>query len=111
MRFGRTFREATLALCTAGFIAFLGFELVSTRVHVNDNSNSEESQITIGWRSAPPFLNTQGKNPALVGLGSFIVNAQSDCNGCHSSDPANEYLPTNNPYFLSPPNSGPRKYN
>ncbi len=109
MRFGRTFRAATLALCTGGFIAFVGVQLVSTRVHADDDRNSEESQITIGWRIAPPFLNTQGKNPALVGLGSYIVNAQADCNGCHGSDPANEYVFTKNPYFLS--SNEPAEYN
>ncbi len=107
MRFGKTFRAATLAVCAGGFIAFVGLQ--STRVHADDDSNSEESQIKIGWRIAPPFLNTQGKNPALIGLGSYIVNAQADCNGCHTSDPANEYVFTNNPYFLSP--NQPAEYN
>jgi hypothetical protein len=109
MRFGRTFRAATLALCTAGFIAFLGSQVVSTRAHADDNSDSEQSQIAIGWRIAPSFLNTQGKNPALFGLGSYIVNAHADCNGCHGSDPANEYLFANNPYFLG--STEPAQYN
>ncbi len=109
MRIGRTNRAATLALGTAGFIVFLGFQVVSTRVHAGDDSNSEESQITIGWRIAPSFLDTRGKNPALVGLGSYIINAQADCNGCHGSDPANEYLLTNNPYFLT--SNQPAEYN
>jgi hypothetical protein len=30
-------------------------------------------------------LNLKGKNPSLVGLGSYIVNAQADCNGCHGN--------------------------
>ena len=51
-------------------------------------------------------LNLVGKNPALVGLGSYIVNAQADCNGCHTLNPAVEYTPTGNPYLLSPPFSG-----
>jgi len=59
---------------------------------------------------APDFINMTGKDPKLVGLGSFIVNGQADCNGCHGSDPAHEYLPTNNPYFRKPNNS-PAKYN
>jgi hypothetical protein len=29
-------------------------------------------------------LNLRGKDPALVGLGSYLVNAAADCNGCHS---------------------------
>ena len=109
MRIGRTFRAATLALGTAGFITFLGLQLVSTRVRADDNSDSEESQIAIGRRIEPSFLNTQGKNPALVALGSYIVNAQADCNGCHGSDPANEYLFSNNPYLLT--NNLPTEFN
>lgn len=111
MGLGRVLKAAALALSTAGVVTFVGTQLVSTKVHAGDNSNSEESQINIGWRLAPSFLNTQGKNPALVGLGSYIVNAQADCNGCHGSDPANEYLFTNNPYLLSPPSGSPRQYN
>ena len=44
-----------------------------------------------------------GRNRVLVGLGSFIVNAQADCNGCHSQGPPTEFIPTGNPYLLKPP--------
>jgi len=54
----------------------------------------------------------EGKNRALVGLGSYIVNGQGDCNGCHSAGPPTEYIvPTGNPYFLSPPFSGKQQIN
>jgi hypothetical protein len=36
----------------------------------------------------------------LVGLGSYIVNAQADCDGCHSAGPPTEFAPGGNPYFL-----------
>ena len=111
MRFGRTVKAAVLALSATGTIALIGIQLASLRVHAEDDNGSEESQIAIGWRIAPSFLKVEGKNHALVGLGSFIVNGQADCNGCHGSDPANEYLATNNPYFLSPPNRGYAAYN
>lgn len=111
MKSGRILTAAAVALSTAGVLTFAGVQLVAPRVHAQDNAASEQSQIVIGWRIAPSFINARGKDPALVGLGSFIVNGQADCNGCHGSDPANEYLPTNNPYFLSPPNIGPRAYN
>ena len=35
-------------------------------------------------------INLTGKNRALVGLGSYLVNAVGDCNGCHAG-PAGEY--------------------
>lgn len=39
----------------------------------------------------------------MVGLGSQIVNVVADCNGCHTHDPATEFLPTGNPYLRKPP--------
>jgi hypothetical protein len=47
--------------------------------------NGEGSKIQIGFSIAPVPLDLKGKNPALVGLGSYIVNAQGDCAGCHSN--------------------------
>jgi hypothetical protein len=42
-------------------------------------------------------------------LGSFIVNAQADCNGCHTSNPTgSEYGSTNNPFLLAPPTYPPK---
>jgi hypothetical protein len=103
--------EATLALSVAATIALVGLKLSSQRVHADDDNDSEARLIAIGLRIAPPFLNMEGKDRNLVGLGSFIANAQADCNGCHGSDPANEYLPTNNPFFLKPLNNHPALFN
>lgn len=110
MRFGRSFKGAVLALFTVGTTAFVGIQIVSTKVHADDDRDSEEKLAAIGWRIAPDFINAQGKDPRLVGLGSFIVNAQADCNGCHGSDPVNEYLVPGNP-FLLPPLNRPVKFN
>ena len=111
MKVARTVKAAALALTTAGVITFVGVQVSSPRAHAQENADNEQSQIAIGWRIAPSFINAQGKDHALVGLGSFIVNGQADCSGCHGSDPANEYVFTNNPYFLSPPFTGTRAYN
>jgi hypothetical protein len=46
--------------------------------------SSETSRIRIGYAISPVQLDTRGKNRALVGLGSYIVNAQSACNDCHT---------------------------
>jgi len=77
----------------------------------NDNNqgnqdNDDESKIKQGFAIAPVKLNLKGRNRALVGLGSYIVNAQADCNGCYTLSPAVEYTPPGNPYLLSPPFSG-----
>jgi hypothetical protein len=67
----------------------------------DDRGNDEGSLIRIGFAIAPVHLNLDGKNPALVGLGSFIVNAQADCNGCHTAGgpPNFNYASGGNPYF------------
>jgi hypothetical protein len=44
----------------------------------------DESVIKQGLAIAPVPLNLQGKNRALVGLGSYLVNAVSECNDCHT---------------------------
>lgn len=53
------------------------------------------SDIRRGYELAPVPLNTSGLNPALVGLGSYIVNAQGGCNDCHTAPP---YAPGGDPF-------------
>jgi hypothetical protein len=73
---------------------------------------SEEARIHRGLAISPVHLNLEGKDRDLVGLGSYWVNALSDCNGCHSAGPTTEYIvPTGNPYFLSPPFGGKQQIN
>lgn len=67
----------------------------------NDREQDERSKIQIGFRANPVMLNMAGKDRELVGLGSYIVNVGSDCNGCHSKGPATEYL--GNPALFAPP--------
>ena len=43
----------------------------------------EESQIKRGFEIAPVPLKLAGKNRALVGLGSYLVNT-TGCNDCHT---------------------------
>lgn len=101
--------KATVLICGALFAALICTHFVPIKAHAEEQ-DSDENLVRIGLRIAPSFINKEGKDRNLVGLGSFIVNAQADCNGCHGSDPSNEYLPTNNPYFL-PPNNSPARYN
>jgi hypothetical protein len=60
----------------------------------------EASKIRIGYAIAPVPLDMAGKNPALVGLGSYVVNAQGDCAGCHSLPPM--YAPGGDPHLGQP---------
>src|ERR1700724_4171487 len=82
----------------------------SVRAGDDDDNDRNESQVQKGFRIAPVHLNLQGKDHELVGLGSYIVNAQADCNGCHSAGPQTEFLPGGNPFFLHPPHQ-PEKIN
>jgi hypothetical protein len=64
--------------------------LNSPRVRADDEDNGkdgDESKVQQGFRIAPVQLNLHGKNRNLVGLGSYIVNAQGACNDCHTNPP------------------------
>jgi hypothetical protein len=66
----------------------------------NDDDDRNESRIQRGLEIAPVPLNLEGKNRALVGQGSYIVNAHVPCNECHGAGPAlTQFLPGSNPYF------------
>lgn len=79
--------------------------LMSTLIsspHAQAQGNSDdESKIQQGFAIAPVSLNLLGKNRALVGMGSYLVNAVGDCNGCHTSGgpPNFNYAANHNPYF------------
>ncbi len=83
----------------------------SPGVKAQGTGNDDESKIQRGFEIAPVPLNLKGKNRALVGLGSYIVNAVADCNGCHSAGPATEFTGSGNPYILPPVFSGTKQVN
>src|ERR1700709_1204763 len=73
------------------------------RVHADDE-HGDDFQIEQGLRIAPVHLTYDKHNRKLVGLGSYIVNAVSECNGCHSAGPATAYAvdatgASHNPYL------------
>ncbi len=98
----------------AGLAVLVSLAVVGTSigyaVRAQDDT-SQDSRIQRGFEIAPVPLNLKGKNRSLVGLGSYIVNAQADCNGCHTNDPATEFTPTGNPYLLPPVFSGKKQVN
>jgi hypothetical protein len=59
----------------------------------------EDARIFRGYRIAPVPLKLRGRNRDLVGLGSYIVNAQSGCNDCHTNPP---YAPGGDPFAGEP---------
>ncbi len=75
-----------------------------------DRGDDSDSRIEQGFEIAPVHLNLEGKNRALVGLGSYIVNAQADCDGCHSAGPRTEFAMGGNPYFGQKEKVNPATY-
>ncbi|MBP7147461.1 MAG: cytochrome C [Acidobacteria bacterium] len=55
----------------------------------------QDSVVKRGFDIAPVPLNMEARNPELVALGSYIVNAQSGCADCHSCP---TYAVGHNPY-------------
>lgn len=82
-------------------LALVGFALtlVATSEGARPAPNTEESRIQRGFQIAPVPLNLKGRNRALVGLGSYIVNAQAGCNDCHTNPP---YAPGGDPFEGEP---------
>jgi hypothetical protein len=91
-------------------IVLAGMSIRAPRAHADDDDT--ESRIKIGFKIAPVPLNLAGKDRALVGLGSYLVNAVGDCNGCHTAGgpPNFNYTATGNPYFNEPQVTDPTVY-
>jgi hypothetical protein len=49
------------------------------------SEGNDEARIEQGFAIAPVHLNLRGKNRALVGLGSYLVNAVGGCVDCHTN--------------------------
>jgi hypothetical protein len=101
---------ATMPLAGAALAVML---TQSPTVQAQDDWNGgERALIKIGFEISPVPLKLEGKNRDLVGLGSFIVNAQGDCNSCHTAGgpPNFNYANGRNPYFAQPAKTDPSIY-
>jgi len=90
------------AVVTFVAIVLAAMSIKAPRAHADDDDT--ESRIKIGFEIAPVPLNLARKDRALVGLGSYLVNAVGDCNGCHTAGgpPNFNYAAGGNPYFNQP---------
>jgi hypothetical protein len=70
-------------------------------------SQAELDRIVRGFQIAPVHLNLRGKDVALVGLGSYIVNAAGGCNDCHTSPP---YAEGGDPFLGEPKKVNAARY-
>lgn len=81
---------ARLAICLPALVIAALLQAPAARAQ-------EFSQILRGYDIAPVQLNLKGKDWALVGLGSYLVNT-TGCNDCHTHP---NWAPNKNPYILS----------
>src|SRR6476660_4858486 len=101
------FRVSMTLLFSAVTVLAVGLTAVSpTRA----GDDGEESRIRQGLNALPFDLNLRGKEIGTVGLGSYLVNVAGDCNGCHTSDQQNPYLPGGNPFLGQNERIDPSKY-
>jgi len=110
-------KHVRLVLATTALAAV--FIMSGTQVQATDNTEAAEDvllqnsdlvreyvldqdlqqQVKTGYKINPVPLDTAGKNVILLGLGSYIVNAQSGCNDCHTSP---SYAPGGDPAMGQP---------
>jgi hypothetical protein len=97
-----------LAISACAVAAFLAAPfLCQTRVRAQGHGDGgdgddrgDESRVRRGLAISPLPMDLRGKNRALVGLGSYYVNAVSECADCHTNFPL--YLPGGNPFLGQP---------
>jgi len=95
----RQFLKAIGSLTAVAAVIATGLVVSTQRGHADDGGDSDQSKVRIGFAIAPVPLNLTGKNRDLVGLGSYLVNASADCNGCHTKSPDTQYVFGGIPYF------------
>ena len=90
-------RLARFALGIAPLVTFVlsNGTLASPTTTNRDDDDRPQARVERGFAIAPVHLDLRHKNPALVGLGSYIVNAQGGCNDCHTCPP---YTPDHDPF-------------
>jgi hypothetical protein len=118
MKTQRLVKMAAAAVLTLGVITLAGRLGTPLSVQAQNNhqgnhgDDREASLVRIGFEIAPVPLNLMGKDPWKVGLGSYLVNAVGDCNGCHTGGgpPNFNYAAGANPYFGQPTKTDPTTY-
>jgi hypothetical protein len=97
-----------------GVLALAGLLITSPKGQAqngNEFGADAVAKIRKGFAVAPVPLNLAGKSLLqinLIGMGSYLVNAENDCNFCHNGGgfPNFNFLAGHNPYFL---NQSPKK--
>src|SRR5688572_5711779 len=69
--------------------------------------DSEQERIVRGFLISPVRLKLRGRDRNLIGLGSYIVNAQGGCNDCHTAPP---YAEGGDPFMGQPEKINAARY-
>jgi len=85
----------TLVFVPAAVLVVGSFALAGESSGRRNDDDRGQDRIERGFKLAPVHLDLRHKNQALVGLGSYIVNAQGACNDCHTCPP---FTPDHDPY-------------
>jgi hypothetical protein len=99
MKRTRTHPTALLAVAICAALPLLSLLIAAPRPAGAQGEGQGQSQVERGYAISPVPLNLKGKNPALVGLGSFIINAQRDSTASHTWP---NFKPGGNPYLGQP---------
>jgi hypothetical protein len=96
--------KATRLFTNIGVAAGLAAMVLVGMLSSSMCAQAQETEATLsqmGLAISPVPLNMAGKDPTQVGLGSYLVNAIGDCNGCHTGGgpPNFNYAAGGNPYF------------
>jgi hypothetical protein len=101
-------RSLLICAATIGIVAAFGSVRVAAhdgneRNDHNDHNDRDKStdreRIERGFQIAPVPLDLSHKDPDLVGLGSYLVNAVGGCNDCHTNP---NFAPGGNPFMGQP---------
>jgi hypothetical protein len=93
----RALRVLSTAVLSLGLSGAIGITPIraSERHHGRDDRGGDAARIAIGLAITPVPVHVRRKDRAIVGLGSYIVNAQGGCNDCHTCP---SYAPGQNPF-------------
>lgn len=96
-------RKYLLALAVIPVLALAGVAVGGDRRDDREDHHGKgrrfDPRVRVGFAIAPVPLDLEGRNREMVGLGSYIVNAQGGCNDCHTNPP---YAPGGNPFLGEP---------
>jgi mono/diheme cytochrome c family protein len=99
----------TVGATLAGLLVFTLSPVRGAPARDQDPQDESDSRVQQGLAISPVPLDLQGKNRALVGLGSYLVNAAGDCAACHT-DVAPAFVPGGNPYLGQPEQIDPARF-